>query len=96
MEKLNVTKKSVTSNINKFKFNIAAETLYHFMWQEIADQFIEYVKISENKQQALNILAHVFLNGIKLLHPFMPFVTEEIWKNISKSEEMLIISKWPK
>lgn len=88
--------KRVTILLEKFRFSEAADTIYEFMWHTVADVYIEQVKNREDKDVALSVLRHVLLTGLKLLHPFMPFVTEAIWKEIpKKQEEMLIMSKWP-
>ena len=70
------------------------------MWHEIADKYIEYVKglSGDEKITSLSVLRYVYVTGLKLLHPFMPFVTESIWENIPKfegEENLLISSKWP-
>ncbi len=96
--------KKLTSKVNlsleKFRFSDASDFIYQFMWHEIADKYIEYVKglTGDEKKKSLAILRHVYVSGLKLLHPFMPFVTESIWENISKfegEEELLISSVWP-
>ncbi len=89
---------NVNSNLEKYRFSDAADAIYQFMWHEVADKYIELVKGREDKDVALTVLGHVLKTGLKLLHPFMPFITEAIWENIPKSEaekELLISSKWP-
>ncbi|HSX40934.1 MAG TPA: valine--tRNA ligase, partial [Candidatus Saccharimonadales bacterium] len=86
----------VTKYLDSFQFNLAAERLYEFVWHEFADVYIEDVKnrIDENSFIILNLL---FIILLKLLHPFMPFVTEEIYQKL-KTDEMegsIMISKWP-
>ena len=91
--------KKVTDLLERFRFDLAAEQLYHFIWHRLADQYIEYSKerIKKNDVIVLSILRYVYLNCLKLLHPFMPFVTEEIWQKFPrKYQEPLIISRWPK
>jgi len=73
----------------------AAEAIYQFMWHELADKYIELVKNREDKDVALSVLHYVYLISLKLLHPFMPFVTEEIWGQLEKDKEPLIIQPWP-
>lgn len=83
--------------MERYKFTEAGDLIYHFMWDELAAKYIERVKDREDKKIALSVLRHVFINCLKLLHPYMPFVTEEIWSKIPrKDENPLIISKWPK
>ena len=91
--------KSVTENLKKFRFDFASEEIYQFIWHRFADEYLEYSKerAGNGDKACLSILFHVYKNCLKLLHPFMPFVTEEIWGQIPKAEkDPLIISKWPK
>ncbi len=85
----------VTQLIEKYDFNHAAQSLYDFTWHEFADKYIEDVKkrIDKNSESVLNSL---FLILLKLLHPFIPFITEEIRKRLFKNSQYLIISDWPK
>ena len=77
-----------------YQFNLAAERLYEFSWHEFADKYIEDVKnrIDENSSMILN---SCFVIQLKLLHPFMPFITEEIYQKMSGHGESLMIEKWP-
>jgi valyl-tRNA synthetase len=97
---LEKTTNKVTKNIDKFILNEAADLLYHFMWDSLAATYIEKVKNREDKGLALSVLRHVYITGLHLLHPFMPFITEAIWKEIgslrNNPEELLITSHWPK
>jgi len=87
---------NVDDSIEKYRFADASEQLYHFIWNEIADKYIEQVKDREDKDVALSVLEQVFSASLKLLHPFMPFVTEEIWSYLpGEQEKPLIISEWP-
>lgn len=95
LKKLNATIASVDELLLKFRFAEAAESIYHFMWDEVAAKYLEEVKSRNDQGVALSVLQHVLLNGLKLLHPFMPFVTEAIWKELNLQGEMLIVSKWP-
>lgn len=88
---LNITIEKVTGNMNKYNFSMAEEILHHFIWNEFADWYIEFSKIEKNGK----VLLYVLDNTLRLLHPFAPFITEEIWKNLSKDKN-LIISNWPK
>ena len=97
-EKLEQVIKSVTENVDNYNFGQALHTLYDFVWHEYADKYIEYAKTKED-DMIKKTLSCVLLNIIKLLHPFIPFITEEIWSMIptdSSGSKMLIIEKWPK
>jgi valyl-tRNA synthetase len=97
---LDNTIKSVEKNLNKYRFTDAAENIYHFMWHDIADKYIESVKGRKDKHVALSVLRHAYISCLKLLHPFMPFVTEVIWEELKeyrkKPNQLLIESPWPK
>lgn len=86
---------SVNSNLDTFKFGQAAHDLYDFIWHDLADVYIEESKKDSNPA----VLLHVLITSLKLLHPFMPFLTEQIWQNLLESgfvtEKMLIKSNWP-
>jgi valyl-tRNA synthetase len=89
---------SVTTNLEKYRFSDAADGIYQFMWHEVADKYIEAIKNRNDKEIALSVFGHVFRTGLKLLHPFMPFITEAIWedlpKNSSESKD-LVNADWP-
>jgi valyl-tRNA synthetase len=89
----------VNSSLEKYRFSDAAESIYHFMWDELASSYIEKTKNREDKNISLSVLRHCYLTSLKLLHPFMPFVTETIWQEIKnlrdKKESLLITSSWP-
>ncbi len=88
--------KDVNKELEKFRFADAADLIYQFMWHSLADKYIELVKNREDKDVALSVLRHIYLNCLKLLHPFMPFITEEIWSLMPKKTNLpLIISSWP-
>lgn len=91
-----------TSGIEKYKFGIVSEKLYSFVWHDFADQYLESVKSRlDNKEEApLIVLRHILFNILKLLHPFMPFVTESIWQEIKiyrtvNTQKLLIETPWP-
>jgi valyl-tRNA synthetase len=96
LDKLNQTIKSTDSNLDEFKFGQAAHDLYDFVWHDLADIYIEESKKDSN----IPVLIYVLTTVLKLLHPIMPFVTEEIWQNLRENklveEELLIKAKWPK
>lgn len=96
LKSLEKTIASVNISLEKFRFSEAGETIYHFMWDEVADKYIEHVKNREDQDVALAVLRHVIITGLKLLHPFMPFVTEAIWEYLPrKSEDPIIVSQYP-
>ncbi len=98
LKSLELTTKNVTKNIEGFKFGVASEDLYQFIWHEFADKYIEASKdrIKNGDTTVLSVLLHVYSNSLKLLHPFMPFITEEIWSLIPHKETTpLIVSSWP-
>ena len=98
LEKLNKTIISVSGDIENYDFGQALHTLYDFVWHEYADKYIEYAK-TKDSEETKEILLSSLLIILKLLHPFMPFITEEIWSMISDNSDgkkMLIIEEWPK
>ncbi|MBI4066231.1 class I tRNA ligase family protein, partial [Candidatus Gottesmanbacteria bacterium] len=98
ISELNMLIASVTKNMEHYRFSDAAQKIYDFTWHTLADVHLEKNKdrFKEGDAQALAMLRHVFLTILKLLHPFMPFVTEEIWGKLPrKTSDPLIISSWP-
>ncbi len=92
-EELNKTVKTVTKALDNYKLNEAAEAVYEFIWHKFADIYIE--KIKDRKSDAQPVLFEVLENSLKLLHPFMPFVTEQIYQNLHPGV-LLINAQWPK
>jgi valyl-tRNA synthetase len=86
--------KDVTKFLDNYQFNLASERLYEFIWHEFADKYIEDVKgrIDEN---SFLVLSSLFMVQLKLLHPFMPFVTEEIYQTFQGRDKSIMIEKWP-
>lgn len=96
LKELDGVTKKMTTLLDKFRFAQATDLIYEFLWHTVADVYIEQVKAREDQDVALSVLRHVLLTGLKLLHPFMPFVTEAIWSEMPrKHDEMLMVSKWP-
>lgn len=96
VKKLDRMAREVNSNLEKYRFSDAADGIYQFMWHEVADRYIESVKKREDKEVALTVLNYVMKTGLKLLHPFMPFVTEALWENMSGPESTILVeTKWP-
>lgn len=95
---LEKTTKEVNKNLEKFRFTDAADTIYQFMWHELADVYLESIKGRTDKKVALDNFILVFRQSLKLLHPFMPFVTEAIWQEneFLRDNPLLINSSWPK
>lgn len=101
LSKVNSLAKNVTANLDAYELGIAVQNVYDFIWDEYCDWYIEMVKPrlynQENptREVALWTLKTVLINALKLLHPFMPFVTEEIFTSIQSEEETIMLSKWP-
>ncbi len=102
LSRLNDTVKAVTDNMDKFELGIAVQKIYDFMWDEFCDWYIEMVKPrlyktddKDSRMAALWTLQKVLITGLKLLHPYMPFITEEIFTTVQSSEESIMISSWP-
>jgi valyl-tRNA synthetase len=86
--------KEVTKYLDNYQFNLAAERLYEFVWHEFADKYIEDVKGRIDKNSFL-VLSSLFIVQLKLLHPFMPFVTEEIYQTFQGRDKSIMIEPWP-
>ncbi len=102
ISKLNSLVKEVTDNMESFELGIAVQKIYDFIWDEFCDWYIEMVKPrlynSDNQQSqnaALWTLKTVLIDALKLLHPYMPFITEEIFCTLQSEEESIMISRWP-
>ena len=101
ISRYNTVVKSVTENLDKFELGVALGNLYDFIWDEFCDWYIELVKPrlygenSESKLDAQRTLCYVLSGILKLLHPFMPFITEEIFCALPTGEETIMTSQWP-
>ena len=102
ISKLNTVVKDVTDNMDSFELGIAVQKVYDFIWDEFCDWYIEMVKPrlynsddTESKKAALWTAKTVLIDALKLLHPYMPFVTEEIFCTLQDKEESIMISAWP-
>ena len=100
LSKFNTLAKEITDNLEKFELGIAVQKLYDFIWDVFCDWYIEISKIrlqagGKAAQTAKDVLVYVLSNTLKLLHPFMPFITEEIWQSLPHDGESIMISKWP-
>ena len=101
LSKVNTLAGDVTENMDKYELGIAVQKVYDFIWEEFCDWYIEMVKPrlynddDNTKSAALWTLKTVLGNALKLLHPFMPFITEEIFCTLQEEEESIMISEWP-
>ncbi len=95
LSRLNQTIVDVTDCLERLRFNQAASTLYDFFWHEFCDWYLELAKSHIDSKETQWVLHNVLDNALRLLHPFMPFVTEEIWKKIPHEGDSLMVSKWP-
>ncbi len=95
LTKLNETIKNVTESMEKYEFNIVGATLYNFIWNDFCDWYIELAKINMNNTTK-TILTQVLKDILKMLHPFMPYVTEEIYTKLPNTEESIMLSTYPK
>ena len=97
LDALKTTLTEVNTNLEKFRFAEAGESVYHFMWDLLAAKYIENVKTREgdDKKKGLEILQFAFNTCLKLLHPFMPFITEEIWGSMYDETSVLALESWP-
>ena len=101
LSKVNTLAKEVTENLDKYELGIAVQKVYDFIWEEFCDWYIEMVKprlyseTDTTKAAALWTLKTVLTNALKLLHPYMPFITEEIFCTLHPEEESIMISAWP-
>ena len=101
MKVLNDLIAEVTREMDEYKFYLVAEKLYHYVWHEFADKILEESKAilggadEKAKASRAQFLIHAHIAILKLLHPFMPFVTEEIWKDVPMAgKTMLMVEKW--
>lgn len=102
-KELDIIVADVTDDFENYRIHLAVEKTYHYIWHELADKILEDSKPifneenQETKSSRQHTLYHLLLTSLKLLHPFMPFITEEIWQTLGNkdNEEMLMIAKWP-
>ena len=101
LSKLNSVIPEVTENMEKFELGVAAQKVYDFIWDSYCDWYIELTKArlqgedEEAKRNAQQVLCHVLTETLKLLHPFMPYITEEIWQALPHEGDYLMLQKWP-
>lgn len=101
LSKANSLNREVTANMDNYELGIAVQKIYDFVWDEFCDWYIEmakprlYDKDDSTRSAALWTLKTVIINSLKLLHPYMPFITEEIFTSIQSGEETIMLSQWP-
>jgi valyl-tRNA synthetase len=93
LNELKLTIKKVTKDLDKYRLNEATEEIYDFVWHKFADVYLE--KTKDRREEAQPVLEKVLINSLKLLHPFMPFVTEQVWHEM-ENKDLLISSEWPR
>ena len=98
MSRFNTLVRAVTENLDKYELGIAVQKLYDFIWDNFCDWYIELCKgrlQSDGAAKARQVLVYVMTGMLKLLHPFMPFITEEIWQSLPHEGEALMVAPWP-
>lgn len=99
VEEFNTLAKDITTDMEGYRLYLAAEKIYHYIWHRLADEIIEESKSVEEKgkvkEEYVATLYYILENSLKLLHPFMPFVTEEIWQELKDKQSLLMIETWP-
>ena len=101
LNRFNNVTAAVTENLEKFELGMAVSKLYDFIWDDFCDWYIELAKIrmngadEESADSARRVLVWTMSNTLKLLHPFMPYITEEIWQTLPHDGEALIVARWP-
>ncbi len=103
LAELNSTVKQVTEALEEYRLNEVAQTLYHFFWNEFCDWYIEFTKTlllskeeTDEVRAARNRIAYVLETSLRLLHPLMPFITEELWQQLPHEGESIMVAEWPK
>ena len=97
ISKFNRVVKEVTENLDGYELGVALAKLYDFVWDVFCDWYIELVKqrLGDGDKTAMKVIAYVFSQTMKLLHPYMPFITEEVWQTLPHVGESIVISDWP-
>ena len=101
VSRFNRTAREITENLEKFELGVAVQKVYDYLWGDFCDWYIELAKLRMNgedqasAQKARQVLVWTLGNTLKLLHPFMPFITEEIWQSLPNSSEALMTAPWP-
>ena len=101
LSKLNRAIREITENMDRYELGVAAQKIYDFIWDDYCDWYIELTKTrlqgedEDSKIRAQQVLCHVLTQMLKLLHPFMPFITEEIWQALPHEGDFLMLQQWP-
>jgi valyl-tRNA synthetase len=101
LSRMNTVVKEVTENMEKFELGIGLQKVYEFIWEQFCDWYIELVKPrlfdreAKGRLEALYVLNEVLKTSMKLLHPFMPFITEEVYQHLYTQDESIMVSSWP-
>ena len=101
LSKLNTAIREITENMDRYELGVAAQKIYDFIWDDYCDWYIELTKTrlqgedEDSKLRAQQVLCYVLTETLKLLHPFMPFITEEIWQALPHSGDYLMLQQWP-
>ena len=101
LSKLNDLIPDMTTNMDSYELGVAAQKVYDFIWDDYCDWYIEFTKTrlqgddADAKERAQQVLCYVLTETLKLLHPFMPFLTEEIWQALPHEGDYLMLQKWP-
>ena len=101
LSKLNTAIREITENMDRYELGVAAQKIYDFIWDDYCDWYIELTKTrlqgedEDSKVRAQQVLCHVLTQMLKLLHPFLPFITEEIWQALPHEGDFLMLSDWP-
>ena len=101
LSRLNTLIAEVTENLDRYELGVAVQKIYDFIWDDYCDWYIELTKArlygedEDRKQTATDVLVYVLDQTLRLLHPFMPFITEEIWQSLPHEGEALIVAQWP-
>ena len=101
LSKLNTAIREITENMDRYELGVAAQKIYDFIWDDYCDWYIELTKTrlqgedEDSKLRAQQVLCYVLTETLKLLHPFMPFITEEIWQSLPHEGDFLMLQKWP-
>ncbi len=95
LSRLYSANRDITESLEQYRFNEAAGRLYEFFWHELCDWYIEFSKLSSHERTTQIVLYKVFEKALRMLHPFMPYITEELWQNLPHQKGPIMCSSWP-